>query len=75
MKNRADASSFLPHPGPLPLGEGVTNSVAGRNGCAEIASGGRSDSLSQRERAGVRENGWPACGITDFQEPIDATHT
>jgi hypothetical protein len=74
--------AVLPHPGPLPLGEGGTNSVLGLNGRASFdlsgrvvfglseraildvngrsirAGDGRSGSLSQRERAGVREKVW-----------------
>ena len=48
-------SSVLPHPGPLPLGEGATSTVTRTSGRLNIAVRGRRFSLSQRERAGVRE--------------------
>jgi hypothetical protein len=59
MRTRGNLSRFLPHPSPLPLGEGETDSALGLTGCVHRASDGRSASLSQRERAGVRENGRP----------------
>jgi 1-acyl-sn-glycerol-3-phosphate acyltransferase len=52
------APRFLPHPSPLPLGEGVRASVAGESEASVQAEGGIRLSLSQRERAGVRENGY-----------------
>jgi hypothetical protein len=66
MKTVGIALSFPPHPGPLPPGEGETDAAPGLNGCVVRATDGRSASLSQRERAGVRENGRPACGSLEF---------
>jgi hypothetical protein len=65
MGARGIVLSVLPHPGPLPLGEGETDAAAGLNGCVEYANRGRADSLSQRERAGVRENGQPTHDSSD----------
>ena len=47
----------LPHPGPLPLGEGEPSAALGREEAFGLAKRGRTGSLSQRERVGVRENG------------------
>ena len=53
----------LPHPGPLPLGEGASPSVSCVRDAFNKFGRGRTGSLSQRERAGVRENGLPSRGI------------
>jgi hypothetical protein len=34
--------------------------------CAALTRAGRATSLSQRERAGVRENGWHGFSRTEF---------
>ena len=44
-----------PHPGPLPPGEGVTGSALAHAGRTAPTCDGLTFSLSQRERAGVRE--------------------
>ena len=48
----------LPHPGPLPLGEGETDSALDLTGRVDRAFDDRSASLSRRERAGVRGKVW-----------------
>jgi hypothetical protein len=63
MNTGGIALSFLPQPGPLPLGEGATDAAVGLSERANPASDGRADSLSRRERAGVRENGVQVCGL------------
>jgi peroxiredoxin len=70
----ATASATLPHPGPLPLGEGETDTVTGLNGCVIVASSGRMDSLSQRERVGVREKAWnsPTSSLASLASPTRA---
>ena len=47
---------FLPHPSPLPLGEGAWPTAFGGDVSILCSSDGLSGSLSQRERAGVRES-------------------
>ena len=54
---RLHDESFLPHPGPLPLGEGESSAAPGEPNALGWSEGSRTGSLSQRERAGVRENG------------------
>ncbi|NBV20543.1 MAG: efflux RND transporter permease subunit [Proteobacteria bacterium] len=54
----ANAASVLPHPNPLPLGEGTAQATASNSQSPPTqARDGGSSPLSQRERAGVRENG------------------
>ena len=53
----SDSGCVLPHPGPLPLGEGERSSPLRTSGAAIANQRGLCDSLSQRERAGVRESG------------------
>ena len=48
---------LLPHPSPLPLGEGVFQPSAARINDLGFVHGGIRFSLAQRERAGVREIG------------------
>ncbi len=48
--------AVLPHPGPLPLGEGATSTALVPSGRSTLARGGLRSSLSKRERAGVRES-------------------
>ena len=62
--------SFLPHPGPLPLGEGGTGAALGAAregaGCRSVSDKTRRRrrrSLAQRERAGVREKGNEGNGV------------
>jgi hypothetical protein len=50
----------LPHPGPLPLGEGARPALAGRSGASGSRSRWTRGSLSRRERAGVRGNSPPS---------------
>jgi hypothetical protein len=45
----------LPHPNPLPLGEGEARSDLDKTGVFGLCSDWLEVSLSQRERAGVRE--------------------
>lgn len=52
----------LPHSSPLPLGEGEASSACDESEPFGWSRSGRTGSLSQRERVGVRENG-PALGI------------
>jgi 1-acyl-sn-glycerol-3-phosphate acyltransferase len=52
------APHVLAHSGTLSLGEGETDAALGLDGCVGFTRDGRVDSLSQRERAGVRENGY-----------------
>ena len=53
---RADANvAALPHPSPLPLGEGADSTALGKISVTGSRDGGRVFSLSQRERAEVRE--------------------
>ena len=47
----------LPHPSPLPLGEGEASSAFDESEPFGWSGSGRTGSLSQRERVGVRENG------------------
>ena len=54
--NVLNRRTALPHPGPLPLGEGEPCAAPGAGAATAISGGGRTGSLSQRERAGVREN-------------------
>ena len=49
----------LPHPGPLPLGEGASPAASEQKERAPPPGDGLRFSLSQRERAGVRENASP----------------
>jgi urease accessory protein len=51
-----DAAAVLPHPSPLPLGEGAIEPVEVGKG-RRLLEDSRGFSLSQRERAGVRESG------------------
>jgi hypothetical protein len=48
-------TSALPHPGHLPLGEGELVSAFDKADVFGSCSDGMKGSLSQRERAGVRE--------------------
>ncbi len=48
--------AILPHPSPLPLGEGATSAASRPAVRLCVVEGGRRFSLSQRERAGVRES-------------------
>ena len=48
--------AVLPHPYPLPLGEGAGSSAFRQPERFAFTARGRRFSLSQRERAGVREN-------------------
>ena len=50
-----ELSTLLPHPSPLPLGEGATQAALVSKGMLRVVEGGGRFSLSQRERAGVRE--------------------
>jgi PelA/Pel-15E family pectate lyase len=50
---------FLPHPSPLLLGEGAAQSIIGRSQSLSFSRDGRPFSLSQRERAGAREERQP----------------
>ena len=49
--------SLLPHPGPLPLGEGDSQPAFEQTDAPVVSGRGRRCSLSQRERVRVRENG------------------
>jgi hypothetical protein len=50
-----NSPSLLPHPGPLPLGEGEWNSDVDEADVLGLCSDWLEGSLSQRERAEVRE--------------------
>ena len=54
----------LPHPSPLPLGEGARPALAGRPGASGWRSRSTRSSLSRRERAGLRGNSPPS-----YREP------
>jgi hypothetical protein len=49
--------AFLPHPGPLPLGEGATQAASRRKCRLGFTLRREAHSLAQRERARVRESG------------------
>ena len=51
-----NSRAVLPHPGPLPLGEGASQSAAEFSERVAREGDGMPFSLSQRERAGVRES-------------------
>jgi hypothetical protein len=53
--HRWSLPSVLPHPSPLPLGGGVSQSIGDKSESSRFSTDGRPFSLSQRERAGVRE--------------------
>jgi hypothetical protein len=48
-------ANVLPHPGPLPLGEGESTPAIDKTDVLSVCSDWLKASLSQRERAGVRE--------------------
>ena len=58
-------AAVLPHPYPLPLGEGAASPALRQPERLLSAARGRQFSLSQRERAGVRENASIAPGRHD----------
>ena len=51
------AERRLPHPSPLPLGEGARSPASRLSERFDFIARGRPFSLSRRERVGVRENG------------------
>ena len=51
------SEAVLPHPNPLPLGEGALSAASLQEKPLLCSMGGRTFSLSQRERVGVRESG------------------
>ena len=59
VRGSLNSAAPLPHPNPLPLGEGTTSAALELPVRPDTSQRGLRFPLSQRERAGVRENAWP----------------